>query len=44
MDLQVNIPIEKALDLGWKMLASCFDRNEVGIKQAYIEKYWPKTA
>lgn len=43
MDLQVNIPIEKAMDLGWKMLASCFDQNEVGIKQTYIEKYWPRT-
>ncbi len=44
MDLQVNIPIEKALDLGWKMLASCFDRKEVGIKQSLIDKYWPKVA
>jgi V/A-type H+-transporting ATPase subunit B len=41
MDLQVNIPIEKALDLGWKMLSSCFDKGEVGIKQSYIDKYWP---
>jgi V/A-type H+-transporting ATPase subunit B len=41
MDLEVNIPIEKALDLGWKMLASCFERGEVGIKNSFIEKYWP---
>jgi len=42
MDLQVNIPLEAALDMGWKILAGCFDRHETGIKEAYVEKYWPK--
>ena len=41
MDLSVNIPLEKALDLGWEILADCFDRSEVGIKSALIEKFWP---
>lgn len=44
MDLQVNLPIEEALDLGWKTLAECFDPHEVGIKQTLIDKYWPMRA
>ncbi len=42
MDLQVNIPLEEALDLGWKTLAECFDKHEVGIKVSLVDKYWPK--
>ncbi|WKC90502.1 V-type ATP synthase subunit B [Borreliella carolinensis] len=42
MDLSVNIPLEEALDLGWKILASCFSPKETGIKTDLIEKYWPK--
>ena len=42
MDLSVNIPIERALDLGWEMLADCFEPAEVGIKTDLIEEYWPK--
>ncbi|MFV0339313.1 MAG: V-type ATP synthase subunit B, partial [Parachlamydiaceae bacterium] len=41
MNLEVNYTIEQALDLGWKTLAECFDADEVGIKQALIEKYGP---
>ena len=42
MDLKVNIPLEEALDLGWKILAECFDSAEVGIKSDLIREYWPK--
>ncbi|MDO8580138.1 MAG: V-type ATP synthase subunit B, partial [Candidatus Omnitrophota bacterium] len=42
MDLSVNIPLEEALDLGWKILADCFDPHETGIKDALIKQYWPK--
>ena len=42
MALTVNIPLEDALDLGWKILADCFDRTEVGIKTELIEEYWPE--
>jgi len=42
MDLGVNIPIEKALDLGWMILADCFDRAETGIPTKLVEKFWPK--
>lgn len=41
MNLEVNINLEEALDLGWKLLSECFQRHEVGIKQNLIEKYWP---
>ena len=42
MDLTVNISLEDALDLGWKILADCFDRNEVGIKTDLVDQYWPE--
>ncbi len=42
MNLSVNIPLEEALDLGWHILAQCFLMQEVGIKQAFTDKYWPK--
>jgi V/A-type H+-transporting ATPase subunit B len=41
MDLSVNIPLEKALDLGWSMLADCFEPMETGIHSRLIEKFWP---
>ncbi|MCR5415003.1 MAG: V-type ATP synthase subunit B [Kiritimatiellae bacterium] len=42
MDLSVNIPLEEALDLGWKILADCFDKGEVGIPTKLSDKFWPK--
>ncbi|MCX7934046.1 MAG: V-type ATP synthase subunit B [Planctomycetota bacterium] len=42
MDLSVNIPLEKALDLGWQILADCFEPMETGIHSRLIEKFWPK--
>ncbi|MCC5831416.1 MAG: V-type ATP synthase subunit B [Chlamydiales bacterium] len=41
MNLEVNITLEEALDLGWNLLSECFQRHEVGIKQSLIDKYWP---
>ena len=41
MNLEVNISLEEALDLGWRLLSECFQRHEVGIKHSLIEKYWP---
>jgi len=41
MTLEVNLPLEKALDEGWKLLAECFRPEEVGIKQTMMHKYWP---
>lgn len=41
MNLDVNYTLEQALELGWKTLEECFEPNEVGIKQALIDKFWP---
>ena len=40
MDLSVNIPLEEALDLGWKILADCFDPADTGIKSDLVNKFW----
>jgi V/A-type H+-transporting ATPase subunit B len=42
MDLHVNLALEEALDLGWKILADCFEAHEVGIKQTLVDKYWKR--
>jgi V/A-type H+-transporting ATPase subunit B len=42
MDLSVNIPLEEALDLGWKTLAECFDKTETGIKTDLLKNFWPE--
>lgn len=44
MDLSVNIPLEEALDLGWSILAQCFEPTETGMNQKLVEKFWPKEA
>ena len=44
MDLSVNIPLEEALDLGWKTLAECFEPGEVGLKSDLVAEFWPKSA
>jgi V/A-type H+-transporting ATPase subunit B len=41
MDLSVNIPLEEALDLGWKILADNFNKGEVGIPSKLADKFWP---
>ena len=42
MDLALNIQLEDALDLGWKILADCFEKNEVGIPSKFTDVFWPK--
>ena len=41
MDLTVNVPLEEALDNGWKIVAECFEKNETGLKTELIEEFWP---
>jgi len=41
MDLSVNIPLEKALDLGWEILSDCFAPEETGLKSSLLEEFWP---
>ncbi len=42
MDLNVSMPLEQALDLGWQTLAECFEPQELLMKQALIDKYFPR--
>jgi len=42
MDLSVNIELIDALDLGWRILADCFSKDEVGIPSKYTDVFWPK--
>lgn len=42
MNLEVNLSLEDALDVGWATLKECFEKHEVGIKESLLEKYWPK--
>ncbi len=42
MSLEVNIALEDALSLGWKIMSDCFTHEETGIKKSMIEKYWPE--
>lgn len=44
MDLRVNISLEEALDLGWKILAECFEPAETGLKTNLLRERWPKAA
>ena len=42
MDLSVNLSLEEALDLGWEILADCFEKDETGIKSDLTDEFWPK--
>ncbi|CDZ78974.1 V-type sodium pump subunit B [Legionella massiliensis] len=44
MDINVAIPLEKALDLCWQTLGECFHENELLIKQELVAKYFSKTS
>lgn len=42
MDLNVNLPLEDALNLGWTILADCFEPAETGMPSTLIAEFWPK--
>ncbi len=42
MSLSVNLSLEGALDLGWKILADCFEKDETGIKSELTDEFWPE--
>lgn len=42
MDIRANMPVIEALDLCWQTLAECFEPQELLMKQALVEKYYPK--
>ncbi len=41
MDLSVNLSLEASLDLGWEILADCFEKDETGIKSELTDEFWP---
>ncbi len=43
MDLSVNIPLEKALDNGWRILSECFLPEETGFRTDLIKQFWPES-
>ena len=42
MQLNVSLPLERALDLGWQTMAECFEPQELLMKQSLIDKYFPR--
>ena len=41
--IDVNVSVEQMLDTGWRLMAAHFEKTEVGIKQAILDKYWKVT-
>lgn len=42
--IDINVDIDTMLDTGWKLLGKYFTKDEVGIKQEFMEKYWVGSA
>ena len=40
--IDVNINTVQMLDIAWQLFGKYFKPEEVNIKQALVEKYWPK--
>ncbi|HMA99535.1 MAG TPA: V-type ATP synthase subunit B [Spirochaetota bacterium] len=38
--IDINIEINKMLDTGWQLFSKFFSKEEVGIKQELVNKYW----
>ncbi len=41
MDLSVNIPLEEALDSGWRIMSESFTKEETGLRTDLLNKFWP---
>ncbi len=44
MDIEVSLPLDTALDLGWKTMAECFRPEQLLMKQSLVDKYFPARA
>jgi V/A-type H+-transporting ATPase subunit B len=42
MDLSVRVPLERALDEGWRILSACFSPEETGVRSELAQKFWPE--
>jgi len=43
MNIEVSLRLEQALDLCWQTLAECFEPQELLMKQALVDKYYPQS-
>ena len=43
LSIDVNISIQETLDTAWSLFAKYFSKAETGIKQVFIDKYWPES-
>jgi V/A-type H+/Na+-transporting ATPase subunit B len=41
MSLDVDMPLEQALDLGWQIMADCFEPEQLLMKNELVKKYLP---
>lgn len=44
MDLKVNLPLNKQLDLGWKLMAQYFSKEQSGLPSKFTDIYWPSAS
>jgi V/A-type H+/Na+-transporting ATPase subunit B len=44
MDLGVDLPLEEALDAGWRLLGECFEPAQTGLPSVLIDAHWPVVA
>lgn len=42
VDVNASMPLETALDRGWKLLATYFDPDQLLIRAALVDRYFPK--
>lgn len=40
--IDVNIDTDEMLDTGWELFDKHFKPEEVGVRQTFVDKYWPK--
>ncbi len=38
--IDINIEVDRMLDIGWELFAKYFRKEEVGIKEDLVQKYW----
>lgn len=41
MQIDVAVPLNDALDLGWKTMAQCFEPEELLVRENLLKKYYP---
>lgn len=40
--VDINLEVNEMLDTGWRLFAENFSKNEVGIRDDLVSKYWPE--